>query len=336
MFRITMRVLLLVLAVCACMVSTASAQLAITSTEASVQSPGGGPPIAGGHPGSATVAYVLKRLPPSADGAAVVDGSFKDVVVDAPPGLVGNPRAITLCPRIELAKSSCAAGSQVGVVEINQTATVAGRETFETRGVYNIVPRKGAVAELGFNVGAVPISVAASVPNDDDHAIRATVSNSAQVLRIGSVRMVLWGLPADASHDIYRGKGYVCPSAIDDPFCTNPDYASFWNGGQPANSEPVPFLTNPTACGGPLTTTFTINSWLTPEVWETASATSPAPVGCDVVPFDPAMVARPTTTTADAPSGLDVELSFPQDGLSSSVGVATGHLRDAVGRCRKG
>ncbi len=132
------------------------------------------------------------------------------------------------------------------------------------------------------------------------------------------------------SHDLYRGTGYYCPFAFDSEFCTNPDYVPFWFGGNKANLEPAAFLTNPTACGGPLTTTFNINSWLTPEVWETASSSSPAPVNCDAVPFDPALVARPTTAAADAPSGLDVELSFPQDGLSSSVGVATGHLRDAV------
>ena len=53
---------------------------------------------------------------------------------------------------------------------------------------------------------------------------------------------------------------------------------------------------------------------------------SPPPTGCDVLAFNPVLRAQPTTSQADAPSGLDFELKVPQ---SEAAGLpATPPLRN--------
>ena len=43
-----------------------------------------------------------------------------------------------------------------------------------------------------------------------------------------------------------------------------------------------------------------------------ASAPYPPTTGCDQLTFNPSLAAKPTTTEADSPSGVDVELTVPQ------------------------
>jgi hypothetical protein len=53
------------------------------------------------------------------------------------------------------------------------------------------------------------------------------------------------------------------------------------------------------------------------------------PTGCDELPFDPSFSAQPDSSLADSPSGLRVNLGFPQEGLDDPEGLATAHLKDA-------
>jgi hypothetical protein len=79
---------------------------------------------------------------------------------------------------------------------------------------------------------------------------------------------------------------------------------------QPSNAALSPFLNNPTSCSGPLTVTGEILGY--DNETDFAEATFPALSGCDQLSFDPSLSAKPTTTEADAPSGLDVDLTVPQ------------------------
>ncbi len=111
--------------------------------------------------------------------------------------------------------------------------------------------------------------------------------------------------------------------------------------------KPEAFLTNPTACTPPgvgLVTGLRIDSWL----GQSASASfeshltpgyplppsewgAPAgPDGCQKVPFDPSFDAEADTTKVDSPTGLSVDLTMPQEGLTNPVGLATGHLKRAT------
>jgi hypothetical protein len=85
-------------------------------------------------------------------------------------------------------------------------------------------------------------------------------------------------------------------------------------------------LTNPSDCSGqPLLMSVHMDSWQnpggysadgTPDLGDSAwvSATSPSPpvTGCNELQFTPELVAQPTTTVADSPSGLELELRSRQ------------------------
>ncbi|MFL5872197.1 MAG: hypothetical protein ACJ75T_01805 [Solirubrobacterales bacterium] len=61
------------------------------------------------------------------------------------------------------------------------------------------------------------------------------------------------------------------------------------------------------------------------------SAGSPEPLtGCDGVPFTPKIAAQPTSKLASNPSGLDFELSLPNQGLLGSGAVAESEPRKTV------
>jgi hypothetical protein len=100
-------------------------------------------------------------------------------------------------------------------------------------------------------------------------------------------------------------------------------------------------LTNPTACtpaGVGLETRIVATSWEGDS--DTASFVSHdvapnesqplGPTGCDVLAFDPSFSAVPSTTAPDAPTGLDVSLSFANDGLVNPEGVSSSALKDAT------
>ena len=78
----------------------------------------------------------------------------------------------------------------------------------------------------------------------------------------------------------------------------------------PSNSPRIPFLENPTTCGEPLTSSLEILAY--DSGTSIAESPYPATTGCDQLSFNPSLYAQPTTTATDTPSGLEVDLSVPQ------------------------
>ena len=95
-----------------------------------------------------------------------------------------------------------------------------------------------------------------------------------------------------------------------------------------------------------LATTLRMDSWEHPGVFEEASFVShnplgypfprsewgapQGPTGCASVRFDPAISAQPTSTVADSPTGLSIDLTVPQEALSNPAAIAQADLRKAV------
>jgi hypothetical protein len=129
----------------------------------------------------------------------------------------------------------------------------------------------------------------------------------------------------------------------------------------PANLPPKAFLRLPTVCAGPAPVSVRLDSWLHPDVFEsgavtthlapglvgdpTAGAGYPAPFpglaaehwgapqgfdGCDRLPFDPSLKVEPSNHTADSPTGLDLEVSFPLHGVEDPDAIAEADLEKAV------
>jgi hypothetical protein len=84
----------------------------------------------------------------------------------------------------------------------------------------------------------------------------------------------------------------------------------------------VPFLTLPRSCGSPLTV-FSASPWQLPATAVTAAAPLSEPiVDCASLAYAPSLGVAPTTGEAGAPSGLDLDLSAPDAGISSGTGRA--------------
>jgi hypothetical protein len=276
---------------------------------------------AGGHPDEFTTAINFNTLtnPEPIVGDVWPVEDVKDVRVELPPGLVGDPTGLGECTQAELANGGfearplCSASSQVGHVSLR-----IGGSTLGPYPVYNIVPPPGSPARFGFNIAGSIVLLDAHVRSDGDYGLGVTASNIPQGLAVVGNTVTFWGVPAAASHDGERNcPGELIP-AVGGPTC-------------PAGVSPTAFFRNPTSCSaaGDVSTAISADSWQHQGVFKTASAMlhvapgypfTPADWGasvgidgCDAVPFDPVLDAQPVAgSKAGSPSGFAFDLSLPQ------------------------
>jgi hypothetical protein len=260
---------------------------------------------AGAHPNATTGFALNTTLNPI--GSVVPDEDVRDVRVELPPGVLGDPTAMPKCRFDELsANVGCPVATQVGLATLVHRPYEDAPEVLETQRVYNLQPERGKTAQFGFRYGRNNVVIDAQVRTDGDYGITAVVKDLPGGLLLLASKLTLWGVPADTVHDFDRY-----------PF-----------GGRGAGVLPQAFFSNPTSCGVVPTTRISVRSWQNPDRWVSADpVVSPAPTGCDKLVFSPAATALPSTTAPDAPSGLDVDLTFPEP--ESPVGLSTPPLRDA-------
>ncbi len=262
------------------------------------------------------------------------DDNVKDVQVDLPRGLVGDPRATPRCPRAVFASGAsnmtpCPPSTQVGTIHLTFGARGLGSAPTPESSVqvheypvYNVVPREGDLAQFSFIVfGFGPTHVIGSI-RAGDYGVRTDIPNISVMFPLIRSDLTLWGVPADPSHDAMRGRLVV-------------NGFPFIPGGLSSGAEQKPFLRLPTECDGqPDVTVFRARSWQDPSVWVESLASAPPIAGCEKLSFTPAMEVRPTVLAADAPTGLDVDISLPQ---ADDAGVlASPHLKDVTVRLPEG
>ena len=320
---------LLVLAVTAlARADAAHAEFGLTDFNAIAKNAGGAEETrAGVHPYASTVEFGLNKIEDTVNGLTFPDENVRNVSVDLPAGFVGAPTSLPTCERIDLMANACPAASQVGV--ITPTFVLAGSPSTVTLGVYNLVPRDGEVADFGFVILGVPVHIRLSVRSGGDYGVRATLTDIPESAPFIRSKLTLWGVPADPVHNVQRGTYYLCFGDQDSPDCNDPSSASGYGGGFPAGIVPSPFLSNPTLCDKPLTTTIAVESWQTPGVWKKAESTTSTPLtGCDRLTFAPSIETQFDATQADAPTGLDFNLAIPH--ATAVGGTIAPSLRKAV------
>ncbi len=256
------------------------------------------------------------------------DDNVREVVVDMPNGVVGDPNATPRCKREEFVRSAadyipCPPSSQVGTIRLWFGArdymlgtTPETSLQFHQYPVYNVEPRKGDVAQFSFIVfGFGPTHLVGDI-RQTDFGIRVTIPDISVMFPLVRSDVTLWGVPADPRHDALRG------------------YAEFMGfpiepGGQTSGATPRAFLRNASVCDGTSPVThFRARSWNNPDRWEEITATSPPITNCEQQTFNPGISVAPTTTAPDSPSGLDVRLSLPQN--DSPTGIGTPPLKRAT------
>jgi hypothetical protein len=292
----------LALAVVLAGASSASADFSITGFSVSSASS-----VAGAHADLTTDLSFSTRSP--SPGREFSDGNLRDLTVDLPPGLVGDPEAVPQCAQTDFVLGKCPPAAQAGVAAIR--LSLFGFVLPTTVPVFNMEPRsEEETAEIAFSVlNQFTVHLVISVRTDSDYGLRAKVIGTSRIYGVNRVALTLWGVPGDPIHDPDRrdmAQGPVGPTQL----------------------SRAPFLTNPTSCNGPLEFSASANSYQAPTTFSHAEAVLPQQTGCDSVPFSPGLTFEPTTSAAGAPAGYQSVLTLPES--KSPDGQATANLRNAV------
>jgi hypothetical protein len=241
----------------------------------------------------------------------------RDVEVDLPPGIIGNPQAVPRCTVAQLGngpdESECPIDSQVGVTEITVVEPTTG--TF-LEPVYNMPsPGGDVVARLGFMAVLWPAFINVRV-DPENYGLVASLEGAPSASGLTEATTTLWGVPAAPSHDEERLTPLEANNGETPP------------GGRKASLPEAPFMTNPTDCSLTRDITITARSYQLPNQPSTVSAPFPQITGCEKLNFTPHFTVRPTNPEASAPTGLETELEIPQD--ETPQGRATSTLKSAL------
>jgi len=240
----------------------------------------------------------------------------RDIEIGFPPGMSGDPRSVPTCSRAaydDPSEAGCPADTQVGVMRIlKQNGTEDGVP------IFNLDPAPDEVASFGGTVAFLRFKFSGRLRPGDLGLTTLVRELPQEVYGVPPVETIFefWGVPAD--HQV----GTSIPRRA--------------------------FLTNPTRCDrGPLTINVRQRSWEQSDEWGAGTSTTGVPlVGCETLPFAPTVAFGLDNPVADAPTGLALDLKFPEAGgadapVSSQVSGSTiafpagmGFSAGAAGRLR--
>jgi hypothetical protein len=246
----------------------------------------------------------------------------KNVMVNLPEGIFGNPDVLPICTSVSFALNECGSASQVGIITVrasyegdpNYLLGTAPLYLLEARGTFE-------TARLGFVAPTVdiPINIPVNVRTAGDYGLRMTVTGITQQIPLVGVDLTVWGFPASHDNDPKRFRPGTpsepagCPG-IPTAGCIPPPYPDA--GGTPVQ----PFIDNPTSCtGNPLPIVLEVETYQDPTHPSRIESDYPATTECHKQQFNPVLNFALTNSEADAPAGMDVEFRAPQFlGLSNS------------------
>ena len=296
----------------------------------------GGSPAsqAGSHPDEFVIDVSVNDV--VSGGFEYPDGAAKTAELEMPPGLVLDRSAVPYCSNADFAareagQPTCPDSSAVGYagVKLSFAPIPEGMTESIHVPVYNLTPPPGVVVRLGFVVLGVPVTPEGGLSEQAPFNVQAQTVNIPQITLFYGSDFVFWGNPASSAHDTLRGS-CLFTVASDDPVS---------RGSCPVAIPKKPFVTLPRACEGPLRATLAANSWADPSSRVETSALThddsipPQPrgmTGCGKLETTAEFDARPTADSAEAGTGLDVDVSVDDPGLTSPSGIAESDIGKAV------
>jgi hypothetical protein len=280
----------------------------------------GGEPstAAGAHPYEVKTRFLVASH--EAEGSVLPDESIRNLSVELPPGFIGNPTAVATCEEVQL-QTDTEESTTDGCPLDSQVGWIALKASFFTLNfpVYKLKAPPGVAAQFGFKASTVVVHLQAKVePGAGGYKTRLTLVDLPQTFPWTESTTTFWGVPADPSHDEYRGSclGLFGPTGS---ICET-------------RAAKRPLLSNPTSCSPSLTATARANSWQDPTFITTSDTQESGgrPVGsedCARLPFKPTLTVDPTASASGEPTGLDVRLEVPQQNLNP-IGSESSHLKD--------
>jgi hypothetical protein len=282
---------------------------------------------AGAHPDFETRFQIAGNPVLETEGQDPPWENLRDLPIELPAGLIGNPNAFPTCSaavfveQLDMLGNSnhpaCPSDSQVGIISPGLLGLLSFPPGAYRAPLYNLERPSGnqhVVARFGGIALFEPLFIDLRLDPKRDNALTASLVN-APAAGITGAHTVIWGLPADKSHDDER---FDWLEAIS---CNGP-----CSGPVPSRLSPAAALmSNPTSCGPTDVGTGAI-SYVDSEGGDYGFA--PLSIsGCEHVPFAPTLSIAPTTRSAGAASGLDVKLHLPQETFTNPQGLRTADLR---------
>ena len=267
---------------------------------------------AGSHPYELTVPLDFNTVAPEEEPEPA-GGEARNITVELPPGLIGDPQATPRCPRQQFDARRCPADTQIGFDTAN-----TGPEP-QPLPVYNLLPAPGLPAQFGFTLAGISTFLDAGVRSGGDYGITEHVEDLAQ-REVLFNSLTIWGVPAEPSHNALR-RAPNCPEGCE------------------SDAAQAPFLTLPTSCGSPEAQAFTIaaNTWQDAALGATDQFELPGEsglptgfTGCERLAFGPSLTLEPETTEADTATGLTAEVEVPQEGLLNTEGLASADIQNTT------
>ncbi len=314
---------------------------------------------AGSHPYAFTTSFVFSEGE-DRKGTFVASEGLKDARVALPPGFVGDPSAVPACSYHDFLENACPDDTAVGVASVGVGGGVPYKsekshklvENVQTvsNPLYNVEPPGGVPAELGVMVLKVhPVLLDASVRTGGDYGVTVASTNISEAIVTGSVRVTVWGVPADPSHDRIRGKCLAPANSFrseEEGGVLHDEEESLREEEEAGVKDPVapvscpadipvrPFLTNPVSCGGPREVTLSVDGWNRPGNFATGehvitkTVVLPPLVGCEHLDFSPTVGVQPDGSDGSTPTGLNVDLRVPQESTVNPAGLGEADMRN--------
>jgi hypothetical protein len=260
--------------------------------------------LAGAHPDEVTTTFVFASHDDG--GGPIPFESPRNVTLELPPGLIGNPTALPTCSErdIEDEHGICPPASQIGYVEV--IAPSNEENPVLVYPMFNLKPPPDVPAMFGLTVFNARTRVVAELDADRDFGVSVIVQNLPAVLPFTSVKVAIWGVPAASSHDRERGFCMLGNGQLSGASC-------------PVDAPARPLLTNPSACMPVLSVTARVDSWQNTGLFDTATADNEDSTGrgvgitgCESLGFSPTLSVTPSATTPRTPTGLSVGIHAPQ------------------------
>jgi hypothetical protein len=303
------------------------------------EAPGGAvDPRAGSHPFQLTATFNLNQTgDPTRPPALARNLYFK-----LPPGQLGNATALPKCTALQFstltsggAANLCPPQTALGVASVTVDEPFSlGLRTYPVP-LFNLTPKRGEPARFGFTVARTPVILDTAVRSGpgEDYGVTVSTVNTSQLVNFIASTVTFWGAPGDPRHNEARGWGCLA--------------SAHWSGGGEipctlsTETRPPAFLTLPTNCSDPYTTSVEGNSWsdlnhpeqrFAPFAYSLAdnSGTPLAITACNQVPFAPQIAAEPTSDAATSPTGLSFDINVADEGLLNAEGRAQSQIKKAV------
>jgi hypothetical protein len=242
----------------------------------------------------------------------------RDVIVELPPGMIGNPEAFPKCTTLQLGtkpeNSVCPQDAQVGVAEflLGQNGLVGGEP------IYNMpAPGGNSVARFGFFAATTAVYLNVRLDPDTDSLV-AVVEGASTAAALIAAKTTFWGVPTASVHDPER----LTPEEALGKKSPPP-------GGRESTLPETPFMANPTSCQSGRQVRLTVRSYQLPDVSLSRTVPFPQITGCGALEFKPSTALAMTTSQGTSGSGLDYQLDLPSKGLEFANLYAGSHLRRA-------